>query len=320
MDNLLDLISSYDDIVIVGHVKPDGDAVGSCLALSMILKQIGKNPKVILEEYTTRYDIIPGAENIYSGDGSIKADLFISLDCASKDRFPETAAELFEKAKLRINIDHHISNELFADYNYVEAEISSTSELVYKLFANSINFNKDIAAAIYAGIIFDTGGLRFNNTSHETMRIAAKLMELGIDHYLIYTTILNTYTFQEIVSVGRGIQNIIIDKDYNTAYSFFTLDEMRELNVNRSDLEFIISFIMKIENIHTGVFIYETEKNKFKVSLRSSIIDVSELAKNYGGGGHTRASGCSIDGNKDEVYNIIKTKIRDEIKNVERCN
>ncbi|MDR2939470.1 MAG: bifunctional oligoribonuclease/PAP phosphatase NrnA [Clostridiales bacterium] len=318
MDNILEIIKPYNEIIIAGHIKPDGDAVGACLALAMICNKIGKQPKIILDKFTDRYNIIPGEENIFTGDcNEIKPDVFISLDCGDVRRLNEKAADLFNRSKVTINIDHHISNTNFAQYNYVET-LSSTCELVYKLFIQFIIFDKDIASAIYAGVIYDTGGLRYKNTTPETVSIVANLMSLGIDHSELYSSIMTRYSYNEIMSVAKGVQNLIIDGD--VAFSFFTIGEMKELNVDVTDLDYIITYMMNIDNICTGVFIYETEENIFKVSLRSKVINVSELAKSFGGGGHVNAAGCTLSGSKNEVYAIIKTKIQEEIENVKRRN
>ena len=307
MNDFLNKIHSCEKIVLACHQKPDGDAVGSTLATAMSLSLLNKKVSVLIEEYSERFNIIEGKEFIVPSIDFVP-DVFICLDCADKYRIGADAVKVFEKSLFTINIDHHISNTNFADMNIV-MEKSSTSEMVFELFNEAINIDNKIASAIYAGIIYDTGGLRFPSTTVETMRIAANLMAAGIDFNNIYTQLMTKHSLSEVMALKRGIENMIADFDNNIAISTFTLAEYHELSVDMNDLDSIVQFLINIDDIQTAVFIYEKEPDIFKVSLRSNIIDVRKIAVRNNGGGHIRAAGCTIHGSKDLIVNTIKNQI-----------
>lgn len=308
-ESIVKLLEPYEKIVITGHQKPDGDAIGACFSTAMLLSKIGKKPIVVLEDFIKKYDIIPGKEFLYKGNiEELEPEVFISLDCGSKERFA-WLNELFNKAKLTINIDHHMSNNDFSDYNYVDANSVSTCEIVYRLFLDKINIDKKIAEALYAGIIYDSGGLRFRNVSSQTMEIASKLMEFGIDFPNIYNEILLKRTLPEITAIKKAWEKLTLDFNNNLSMTSFTLEDMKELNITRDDLDGIVQMILNIEDINTSVFVYESSPEFFKVSLRSIYLDVNKVASAFGGGGHINAAGCTVSGTLDEVLSKIKAEI-----------
>lgn len=313
--NIAEIIGDYNNIIISPHIKPDGDAIGSSLATAILLKSLGKNPIVLLDSFNSKFDILPGMEFIYSGNvDEIDYDVFIALDCGSKERLGEHT-QLFEKAKIKINIDHHISNNLFGDYNFVNVKSSSTCEMVFNVFNNIVNINKDAATCIYLGIIFDTGGFRNLATKPETMIIASQLMEMGVDFSSVFTDIMYTRTIEEIKSFAQGLTNLKVDFENEIAYTYLTMKELSDCNATLKDIDGIVSYILNIKGVSISIFIYEKSENIVKVSLRSKYLDVNKVAANFGGGGHINAAGCDLNDTIENAHKKVKEIILKELKN-----
>ena len=170
-ESILKEILSADTIGLAGHTNPDGDAIGACLALGGALEKAGKKVQVILESYADKYYLIPNGHLVCAAEQAVVPELFIALDCGDAGRLG-AALEVFEKAKRKINIDHHESNTYFGQLNYVAADASSTSEIVFQLLKDRLPMTAAEAAGLYAGLIYDTGGFRHSSTSSETMKIA----------------------------------------------------------------------------------------------------------------------------------------------------
>ena len=186
LDEIRKVIESSRVIVLAGHTGPDGDAVGSVLALAMSLKTYGKEVCVLLENYGDKYDMIPGKELIrYTDYKALNPELFLALDCADENRLG-SAWEVCQRSAKKICIDHHISNTYYGDFNYVDPKASSTSEIIFQLLNGWLPLNHDTATALYAGILFDTGGFRHTSVRPETFYSAAELLKYHIDASFLY--------------------------------------------------------------------------------------------------------------------------------------
>lgn len=307
--NIKELINDYNTICIAGHEKPDGDAIGSCMAMAYAIKKLGKNPIVLLDKYNEKYDVFPGKEFLRYDFDNINSDVFICLDCGDVKRITKGTDKLFNKSKIKINIDHHISNDSYADYNFVALDVSSTSEAVYEILEDIIQIDKPIAECIYGGIIYDSGGLRLKTTSTRTMEIASKMMSYGIDYSNIYSTLIFKNTYGEIESLKRVLSNMKFYANNKIVISTFTIKELTELGLKQDDLDKTVSFLASIYNVEVAIFIYEREPNFFKVSLRSSEQDISKIALKFGGGGHKNAAGFTSKDTLEQTIETIKNEI-----------
>lgn len=314
LEEIRAVIDKYDDIILCGHSNPDGDAIGANLAMATALSLKGKNVKVLLEDYFGKYDAIPNKHFIVS-DKDIDLDnigLFISLDCGDIGRF-EHIKHIFDKAVDTINIDHHKSNPYFGKYNYVFENSSSTCEIVYGIIENYAPINKEVATALYSGLIFDTGGFRHSSTSPETMRIAGELLKQDIPFNDIYIKFFDSKSFSEVELMGKGINNTKLVHNGDVVYTTITNNEIEECNGNHQELDGIINYIKGIDGVKIACFFYEKPTgNIVKVSFRSDDgYDVSAFAQKFGGGGHVKASGCSF---KDKPIEEVVDYILEEIK------
>ncbi|HKL99540.1 MAG TPA: bifunctional oligoribonuclease/PAP phosphatase NrnA [Mobilitalea sp.] len=297
-------------IAIAGHIRPDGDCVGSCTALYQYLKQnmdefgIDK-VEVYLETFSDEFNILNGSEDIkHSYDSEEIYDLFISLDCGSLDRLGN-AEKYFNSAAKSINIDHHISNTLFADVNHVVDYASSTCEVLFDLFEES-RITKEVAEALYLGIIHDTGVFKHTNTSEKTMVAAGKLISKGINFSDIIDESFYSRTYMQTQLLGRCLMESIIMLDGKVIISMLNRRTLDFYGADHSDLDGIIDQLRAAKGTEVAIFIYETDLQEYKVSMRSNgEVNVSRIAVYFGGGGHIKAAGCSMKGSAHDVINNL---------------
>ena len=317
--NLLEECRDARSIVISGHIRPDGDCIGSCMAMYLYLKKALADAEitVCLEKPADIFNCIKDIEKIDSRFSAKTPDVFIALDCESS-RLGEAEA-LFEKAKKRINIDHHVSNKLgCGDVNYVMPGLSSTAELVYELIDKSY-MDEELAKAIYIGIIHDTGIFKYSNTSPKTMQIAADLLEYEFDFPAIIDETFYEKTYVQNQLLGRALLESIMFMDGKCIVSAINQKILSFYNAKPGDLDGIINQLRIIKGVECAIFMYETGNQEYKVSLRScNYIDVSKVASYFGGGGHVRAAGCNMSGTFHDVVNNISKQIERQMKSLEK--
>lgn len=316
---LLEECKAAKNIVISGHNRPDGDCVGSCMALYLYLKKAlpDAQVKICLDEPPEIYQCIKGFNEIdttYMVEDTV--DVFIALDC-EKSRLGE-AETLFANAKKRINIDHHISNKKgCGDVNYVVPGISSTAELVYELMEKQY-IDAEIAKAVYIGIVHDTGIFMYSNTTPRTLRIAAELIEYGFDFTAVVDETFYEKTYTQNQLLGRALLESIMFMDGKCIVSVITKKTLDFYNATPKDLDGIVNQLRIIKGVECAIFMYETGNLEYKVSLRScNYVDVSKVATYFGGGGHVRAAGCNMNGTFHDVINNISGQIVLQIKEYE---
>lgn len=317
---LNDILKGKKRVALGGHVRPDGDCVGSCMGLYHYLKEqypeIGTD--VYLEEVPEAYRMIKDTDEVKTQitDGDVY-DLFICLDCGDMQRLG-FSMPLFENAKETLCVDHHISNDAFADNNYVVPEASSTSELIYTLLdAEKISYAS--AEALYMGIVHDTGVFQYSCTSPETMEIAADLMRKGINGSEIIDKTYFEKTYIQNQILGRALLESMLIMDKKCIVSVIRQKSMKFFQAKPSDLEGIVSQLRQTKGVEVAIFLHEISPQKFKVSLRSKgKVDVSEIAKYFGGGGHVRAAGVTMEGSSHDVINNITARIVLQLKHEEQ--
>ena len=306
-----DILKDKRRVALGGHVRPDGDCVGSSMGLYLYLKEQFPHihTDVYLEEIPEAYRMISGTDEVktqISGDGTY--DLFICLDCGDVKRLG-FSEPLFEKAEETLCIDHHISNEAFADHNYIVPDTSSTSELVFTLLDRE-KISRAAAEALYMGIVHDTGVFQYSCTSPETMEIAAELMRKGINGSEIIDKTYYEKTYIQNQILGRALLESMLIMEKRCIVSVIRQRSMKFFQAQPSDLEGIVSQLRLTKGVEVAIFLYEIEPQKFKVSLRSKgVVDVSMIAKHFGGGGHVRAAGVTMSGSSYDVINNITARI-----------
>lgn len=318
---LADLLKDKTSIALGGHVRPDGDCIGSVMGLYLYLKEA--YPKVKTDVYL---EGVPQAFSTISGTEAVKTeipqekryDLFICLDCGDKGRLG-FSAPLFEKAEMTACIDHHISNDAFADENYIVPDASSTSELVFTLLDRE-KISRACAEALYMGIAHDTGVFQYSCTSPQTMEIAAELLRKGIDGNEIIDKTYYEKSYVQNQILGKALLESMLILDKRCIVSVVTMKDMEFFQAVPSDLEGIVSQLRQTKGCEVAMFLHETSPHTFKVSLRSKgIVDVSRIAQYFGGGGHVRAAGCTLKGTVHDVINNVSSQILTQLVRAEKA-
>ena len=309
-------------IVIAGHIRPDGDCIGSCTALYLYLSQnkekLGlEKVDVYLEPFGNEFRILAGVEAIrHSYDTEEIYDTFISLDCGSLDRLGN-ALSFYNKAKKTINIDHHISNQSFAKVNHVVADASSTCEVLFTLMEEE-EVTKDIAAALYVGLIHDTGVFKHSNTSEKTMNIAGKLISKGIDFSSLIDESFYAKTYMQNQILGRCLMESMLVLGGKVVFASLSRRMLDFYEATTADLDGIIDQLRVTKGTEVAIFIYETDLHEYKVSMRSNgEMNVSKIAVYFGGGGHIKAAGCTMRGSVHDVINNLTAHIEAQLKEIE---
>lgn len=306
-------------IGISGHIRPDGDCVGSCLGLFLYLKKLfpKKEVKVFLEEPADIFSCIKGFDSIVIlGDRTVSEepfDVFFAMD-SNMDRLG-AAQKLFQEANVTVNVDHHISNAAgCGDYNYIYPEASATSELVYELVEEDA-LDADIATALYVGIVHDTGVFRYSCTSPKTLTAAARLIGTGIDFPKLVEETFFEKTYVQNQIMGRALLESMLIMDGRCAVSHIDKKTMDFYQVTSKDMEGIVSQIKLTKGTDCAVFMYEIGTLEYKVSLRSTEkVNVARVAELFGGGGHARAAGCTINGTFHDVINNLTVHIEEQLE------
>ncbi|MBQ9814143.1 MAG: bifunctional oligoribonuclease/PAP phosphatase NrnA [Lachnospiraceae bacterium] len=314
-----ELLKNVNTLAITGHIRPDGDCVGSNLGLyNYVVKNFPEiQVDLFLEEPQGKLTFIKNIDKINSSyDVDREYDLMICLDAASLDRIGQ-AVKYFEKAKHTVNIDHHISNTKYADENYVNANSSSASETVYGYMDRS-KIDRDIAIALYTGIIFDTGVFKYPLTSPDTMRVAADLMEFGIPTNEIIDDSFYAKSYNENRIIGDAVVNSVLMYDGRAIYSYVSQEKMKEFGVTQKDLDGIVPQLRLTRGVLCAFFMYELGPGEYKCSLRSTgNFDVNKIAVKYGGGGHVRASGFNISGEVQDCIDRVMADIKEQLDTYE---
>lgn len=302
-------LTKVKTVAIGGHIRPDGDCVGSCMGLYLYIKK--NYPEIDVDLYLEDIPecfktFFPSTSQILHELKDKEYDLFIVLDCAAGDRLGFSNI-LFGKAKSTLCIDHHVSNRAFADENYIIPEASSTAELVYRLLDKE-NITSEIAEFLYLGIVHDTGVFQYSSTSPETMEAAADLMRKGVRANEIIDKTFYEKTYVQNKILGKAIEECYLLAEDKVIVSCITKEMMDDYGAIPKDLEGIVSQLRVTKGVEVAVFLYEIGKDEFKVSLRATNdVDVSKIAEIFGGGGHKKAAGVSIKGtSKDIVEQLVK--------------
>lgn len=309
------LMRDGGSFIIAGHTNPDGDAVGGCYALALALEKLGKKVIVVLEPYAKKFDIIPGRHLRYVGPlEDLTADVLFCVDCADAGRLG-AAQPLLSRITETVCIDHHSTNKGYTKYDFVDGKVSSASELVFRLIEGFVEIDRDIASAIYAGMVNDTGGFRFSATSEGTLAIAGKLMALGIPFTDIYTEMSHRHTFTEAKIFARALDVCERTPDGRVAYTCVTRTMLDELSATGQDMDGVVEYLLNIRGVDVSVLLYDKTQTEVKVSLRSRRTDISRIASGLGGGGHALAAGINLSGNIYEVKDKVLALVAQELAN-----
>jgi len=302
--------------LITTHVRCDGDAIGSELALMHLLARLGKEGHPVNDGgIPPEYFFLPGANRIGKGPEDIrgKYDALIVVDSGSIERLERIKTALPPGLKI-INIDHHKSNERFGDVNWVEPHSSSVGEMLFRLVGEAdVPMERNIALPLYVSIITDTGRFSHSNTKRSTHQVVAELLQHGIDPGAVTRNLFGNRTLPELRLAADFCTRIQVSRDGRVGWAAITIDMCRHWNVQPMLAQEYVDMIKSLRGVDVAVLFLEMEspEGRVKVSFRGeSCVDVSSLAKVFSGGGHSRAAGCVVQGTIDQVEKRVLAETR----------
>jgi len=312
-------IETGDDFLVVSHVNPDGDAISSTVAMGWLLHSLGKTFTMMNEGPCPRkFDYLWGADRIidHSQDHSArKYDRVIAVDCADFKRIGKVAERFSEDVRIA-NIDHHPTNDYYGEVQLIRPDAAATAEILYDLLnVFAIEWDETIATCIYTGLLTDTGGFRYSNTTANVMRIASSLLSYGVKANDLSENLLERLTRSHVALLKRALNTLSFNEDSSVCWLSVLLSDMQETNASNEDLEGLVQYPRNIEGVQIGILFKEVRTDVFKVSMRSSgAADVARVAQHFGGGGHVRAAGCTIEGKLEDIIAQVVTEAEKELK------
>ena len=316
MLNLKEILQGANTVAILGHIRPDGDCIGSCLSLYNYIETYFPDVKatVYLQDFMPEFLMLKNANKIvhdYSEDKEY--DLCFSLDSADIERHGEYV-KYFNAAKKTIGIDHPISNKGFADEHLIVPDASATAEIMSELIGKE-NLTKEIAECLYLGMAHDTGVFQYSNATPKTFRIVADLLETGIEASRIVDETFYQKSYVQNQVLGKALMESILLMNGKVIASCVKLQDMEFFGVTPKALDGIVSQLRYTRGVEVAIFLYELEKQRYKVSMRSNgKVNVSVIAGYFGGGGHVKAAGCEMNGNFYDVLNNLTLHIEVQLQ------
>ncbi len=314
-----EVIKKHTSFAIFSHMNADGDAFGSLLGLGQSLKLAGKKVSYYLPDpvptrfsFLNDYDLINKEElkNIEVG---------ILVDAADVERVG-TLKKHKDEFKVTINIDHHETNDYFADFNYVDKDSPSTTCIILKLLeTNNFPIDKNVAEALYTGVLTDTGAFKYANATFDAFETAGRLVKYGANPEYVAKMCFESDTLQHLKLTGIALNRMEIQN--NVGFSYIRYEDRIKVNATEEDMEGIIDTIRKCKDVQVAILFKEAVKNEIRISFRSKDgIDVKSIAVKFGGGGHLPASGCTVKGNLDEVMKEVLKTVHEMIGNTSEVN
>ncbi len=302
MNNILefkDKIEKAQSIIVFSHVSPDGDTLGSNIAISLMIEKYfnKKVDSVFVGTLPTLYTYMPDYtrfKDVQTVDKNKKYDLAIAVDVASKDRMVY-GSFIFDNAKFKVNIDHHKTNNAYGDINIIDGEAACVGSILYKIFKEwKLEITRDVARCIYTSLLTDTGGFKYENTTPETFMLAAELVKLGVSPTYEFRACYETKPQSMVQFQAYIVSNALFYNNGKIAFSKITRSDMSKFSASDDFTEGIVEVLRTSKNVEIAAILKETKEGYTKVSLRSKTKDLIPIVIDFGGGGHTFAAGCTI--------------------------
>ena len=303
-----EILNKSNKIYISAHINPDGDAIGSTLAIYFALKKLGKDVHVVMPSYSNVFSFLPGVNLCVDAIENKEYDLLIALDSSDNTRLAISEQE-YKLAKKVIMLDHHQISKPYGDFRYINDTKSSASEIAY-LFIKylDIEIDKDMATLLYAGIMTDTGSFNYNNTSSDTHRIVADLIDYGAETVMVCKKLNDTIKESKLKLIAKAIDNMEVFYNGKMRYSYIPYDDIKNLGIDDEDAEGMTNYLRSVEGTEVAVYVRGKSDGTNKVSMRSGgNVDISKIAISFGGGGHPRAAGYTMKESEEiEKQKLIK--------------
>ncbi len=307
-------IREQDDFLVVSHVQPDGDAVGSTFAVAWMLQSLNKRFTLINEgRIPDKFSYMAGPHSVIEYETAPPERKFaavISVDCADFGRIG-AVSECFEPERKLLNIDHHATNDGFGTVNLVRSDAAATVEVLYDLALQlNLEFTPELNNCIYTGLLTDTGGFRYSNTTPKVMQIAADMLARGVKGHELAERLLETMTLGQVSLLKRSLNTLSFAHENKVAWLSVTLDDLSATDASSEDMDGLVNYARNVEGVEVGMLFKEKEPGIIKVSLRSGgLADVAAIAQKFGGGGHVKAAGCTIRGAMSEAVERVVREV-----------
>ncbi|RIX51782.1 bifunctional oligoribonuclease/PAP phosphatase NrnA [Paenibacillus nanensis] len=315
LDEALAFIKANASFLVVSHVQPDGDAISSTVVVDWLLERMGKKAVLVNEsELPSRLNYLRHFDQILSlKKQKLEAsfDAVIAVDCADNRRMGEVSS-FFPEGCAILNIDHHPTNNRFGSVNVIQPHAAATAEILFDLIERAgMTPDLDCATAIYTGLMTDTGGFRYSNTSPRVMEIAAKLLETGVSGSKLADHLLEKMTMAKLKLLQMSLARLTFSEDLRIGWVYIGKNDLTDCGAVPEDLEGIVNYALNVDGVEVGILFKETNDGAVKASLRSAgKADVAAIAQTFGGGGHVRASGCRLDGPIEEAIRVLVDAVR----------
>jgi len=313
-----ELLRSQSTFLVLTHYRPDGDAVGSQLALALLLKGLGKTVEAWNDDDVPgKFQFLPHSNLITRPPAGPKDfDAVIAIDTSTWQRVG-TAAQRIRSRKHFINIDHHVSNEMFADINWVVPEAPASGQIAFDLIkGGGFTLTPEIATCLFAAISTDTGSFSYGNTTAASLRVAAELVDTGINVGEICRHVYESYPYGRLMLLQKALARLQLADQNRIAYMWITNGMFEESGAKREDTEGLIDYARAIQGVVVALLFEEmTEPSKFRISLRSKHpkLDVNSVARRFGGGGHREAAGARISGEPHEIERQVLAAVSEAL-------
>ena len=299
--------------LISTHQNPEGDAIGSVLALGLALKSLGKDALILTQDPVPEVlAFLPGAgEIVHQAPVNRRFDIALAVDCGDRPRLGEEFSKVQEIGKI-INIDHHVSNGFFGDLNLIDPMASSAAEIIYDLIqALPAPFTREVAENIYTGLLTDTGSFHYSNTSPKTFSVARACLQAGVDPWEVSQKIYDTQPIPRLRLLPRVLDTVELLEDGRVSSMVVTQQMLKESGATVAMTEDFINFARSVQGVEVALLFREVTSRKYRVSMRSrGAVDVARIAGQFQGGGHPAASGCTVEGSLSEV----RTQVLEVVK------
>lgn len=309
-------IRERDDFLVVSHVQPDGDAISSTVAIGWLLEQLGKTYTMLNEgPVPSRLHYLWKSGDIVmiprDAVPSRQYRNVICVDCADYARIGRGQAWVAEDAEV-LNIDHHPTNDGYGLVSLLKFDAAATAEIIIALIdVMALPLDADVATAIYTGMLTDTGGFRYSNTSPDVMAIASRLLQAGVDGPQLAELLLERMSLGQMQMIRRGLSRLSFSEDNRIAWLWVTSEDLAETGASNEDLEGLVNYPRNIEGVEVGILFKVNGTESVKVSLRSAgVVNVAAVAQHFGGGGHVRAAGCRLTEPLEEVISQVVSVVR----------
>ncbi len=290
---VIEAIGAGESFIVAPHVQPDGDAIGAALGLTFLLEELGKTAVIAMDPamVQAKYQWLPGVDRV-AQPKRLKADTLIAVDVATEDRLGDNKAAL-AAVETVINIDHHPDNSHFGQINWVEPTATSASQMVLDIWQGlDRRPSVDAAVCIYTGMLTDTGNWQYSNTTGEALRAAADLLDIGVKPNVLFSHLYESNSIGWLRLMGLGLTSTVLDTDLRFAYVVITRTDLEAAGALSNEVDSLVDSLRSLEAVDSVLVIKEAESGEFKGSARSrGLIDVSEMARLFGGGGHHNAAG-----------------------------